>query len=423
MKRILLLFTIVTGILVAQPTISISEFCYNTDSTMDSGDWLELHNYGSSPVDISNFRLRDGSTLGLYLVPSGTIIPAGGYMVFCSDITKFDGVYSITNRMGPLGYSLSNSADSIRIFDNTNTLVTKLGYTDSVPWPQGADGYGRTLESLSDLGNPNDPLNWRTGCVLGSPGTSFSPCTNEKLVVSEINYNSMLTADAGDWFELRNIGTTPINIGGYRFRDGNLSNVYQFAIGTIINPQQSLVVCQNMTLFNSRHPSVTNKVGPFVFSLSGTGEAIRLYNASDKIIFSVFYDDSGAGWPNSADGNGYTLEADTNFVASRDVNSPDEWFDGCPEGSPGEKYNPDCTIGLDDLANQMIEIYPNPTTNLINITSIESIDKVQLFDVSGKLLMEVMNQNQLNIESFSSGIYLLRINQGGIENNIKIIKE
>ncbi len=402
-------------------TLTITEIHYNSDSTRNSGDWFELHNYGSNSIDLSLFRIRDSSATGLYLIQPGLSIPAGGYLVFCTDTQQFDAIYNITNRIGNLGYGFNNKTDGIRIFDNTNALVLQLFYQDSLPWPIGADGFGRTLEIINTSLNPSDPLSWRTGCVLGSPGGPFVPCVNETIVVSEINYKSSPTEDAGDWFEIRNIGSTTVDIGNYRVRDDKDVNYYVIPAGTVLAPQGSVVVIDNPVKFNQQFPLLPNKVGPFFFNLAGDGDCIRLYNSADKVIFSIFYDDDPP-WSDQPDGNGYTLEADTMFNFSRDVNDASSWFVGCPEGSPGKKYNPDCLGGIYDPGVEW-SIYPNPSSDFVRILLSAEIQdwKVKIYNALGQQIMNLTNQTYIPVSNLSNGTYILEIESYSFHSRQKIM--
>lgn len=410
-KRILIILITLFQLGFAQsPTLTITEICYNTDSTRNTGDWFEIHNYGGSAIDLSLYRLRDSSLTNLYLVQPGVSIPAGGYLVFCADTQQFDAVYNITNRIGNLGFNLGNNDDGIRIFDGTNTLVMEVFYQDSLPWTMGADGWGRTLELNNVSSDPTLPSSWRTGCMLGSPGGPFIPCVNETLVISEINYKSAIPQNAGDWFEIRNIGNTTVNIGNYGVRNHKNELHYLIPAGTTLAPQEMVVLYNTPALFNAQFPFLPNKVGPFLFGLDGDGDAIRLYDANDKIIFSVYYDDDPP-WDNTPDGFGYTLEADTNFLFNRDVCDGNNWFAGCPEGSPGVKYNPDCSIGIDESAMDHVLVYPNPTFDVLRIQGMESFPhwKLKLYASTGQLVMTVSDQMQMNVSHLVNGSYILEI--------------
>lgn len=76
---------------IVNAQVIINEYsCSNengpTDAYGDNVDWVELHNIGASPFDISGFFLSDNSNnLAKWLIPTGTSVPANGYMmVYCS---------------------------------------------------------------------------------------------------------------------------------------------------------------------------------------------------------------------------------------------------------------------------------------------------------------------------------------------------
>lgn len=415
------LFTIVFSLSIASRfftvaaqanSLLITEVNYHSDSANTTGDWFELYNAGSASINLSGYRLRDQNQLNLFIFPNGISVPAGGYLVVCADTLKFDQYHTIPNRMGNFSFGLGNMSDSIRLFDATNQPILRMGYLDSMPWPKGADGYGRTLELLSGATDLNNPASWRTGCILGSPGGPFVPCTQERVVISEINYNSPATDDAGDWFELHNLDPVAKNLAGWRIRDRNNLNEYIFPAGTSLAANGYLVLYNNDILFNQQHPGIPNKVGPFSFSLGNTGDAIRLYDANDRIVFSVRYNDM-APWPTEADGNGYTLEALPDYDPSRDVNSHTSWTFRCIGGSPGRAAPDDCFASVEEqsIASQVL-IYPNPvTTHVIMESKTQDKYSLRLTDALGRVVAApdgAYGQFTLNIPSdWPSGVYFL----------------
>jgi hypothetical protein len=63
--------------------------------------------------------------------------------------------------------------------------------------------------------------------------------------------------------------------------------------------------------------------------------------------------------------------------------------------------------------------YPNPTTGNLFIT--EKAD-ITLTDLSGKLLLEQKNTNQLDILALPAGIYFLHFSENKMQ-TFKVIKE
>ena len=83
------------------------------------------------------------------------------------------------------------------------------------------------------------------------------------------------------------------------------------------------------------------------------------------------------------------------------------------------------TVGLRKLtenSNELI-LYPNPAKNLINITTENKVERVEIFDFQGKLVKEFSNQKQLNISSLEIGLYLVKIYSKGNVLSEKFVKE
>jgi len=75
--------------------------------------------------------------------------------------------------------------------------------------------------------------------------------------------------------------------------------------------------------------------------------------------------------------------------------------------------------GVDDILNSDINIYPNPTDGLINITTDLKIEKIELFSVEGKLLKST---TEVSILLDVKGIYFIKIitEQGNIMKRVVV---
>ncbi len=71
------------------------------------------------------------------------------------------------------------------------------------------------------------------------------------------------------------------------------------------------------------------------------------------------------------------------------------------------------TLSTNEQLSAKFNIYPNPATNVVNITNNENmlVNQVTVYDISGKQLsMQSFNNEaeiQLNVEHLASGTYLL----------------
>lgn len=74
-----------------------------------------------------------------------------------------------------------------------------------------------------------------------------------------------------------------------------------------------------------------------------------------------------------------------------------------------------------DISNSM-EVYPNPTSNIININTNLHIDKFELYDIYGKLVKTVTNSKRMSLEGLASGIYISKIYSENKIGTKKILK-
>ncbi|NBU81401.1 MAG: T9SS C-terminal target domain-containing protein [Flavobacteriaceae bacterium] len=83
----------------------------------------------------------------------------------------------------------------------------------------------------------------------------------------------------------------------------------------------------------------------------------------------------------------------------------------------------DCTLEINDQELNKIVIEPNPATNTISISNIESEKySVEIFDMIGSSILKVSNQSTLDISFLASGIYLVNVQRGNQSQTQKLIK-
>lgn len=67
------------------------------------------------------------------------------------------------------------------------------------------------------------------------------------------------------------------------------------------------------------------------------------------------------------------------------------------------------SINEHDLANS-IAVFPNPTTGKLNITSNERIEKIEVYDLSGREMLTVDHpEGEVDLSKLSTGVYLVKI--------------
>lgn len=69
---------------------------------------------------------------------------------------------------------------------------------------------------------------------------------------------------------------------------------------------------------------------------------------------------------------------------------------------------------VNDFIGHSIEVYPNPTTGLVQIESNDiDINSIEVYDVVGNLVQKSKEYQTIDLESQPNGIYFLRINSNG----------
>jgi len=69
-------------------------------------------------------------------------------------------------------------------------------------------------------------------------------------------------------------------------------------------------------------------------------------------------------------------------------------------------------VGLTDEEFVDIEVYPNPTFDLLNINSSIDIEQIEVYDFTGKLIKSLSTENksvQIDVKDIKSGFYLIKI--------------
>ncbi len=159
------LFT-VGGVASAEPGgVVISELHYHPLTDVTTDEFLELANTSSSPIDMSGWSFTQGIVATM---PSGSVIPAGGYFVVSPDPARFQAIYGFAPDAVYTG-ALSNGGELVQL-SNAATVIDEVTYSDTAPWPTSPDGVGPSLELRGLLLDNNVAENWGPSSAnLGTP--------------------------------------------------------------------------------------------------------------------------------------------------------------------------------------------------------------------------------------------------------------
>src|SRR5439155_23584867 len=185
-----------------RPAIVVNEVLTHEDPPVD--DAIELYNTTGSPVDISGWFLTDAFyTPQKYVVPGGTIIPAGGFQVFYA-------TNSFGNTNSATAFRLNNGGDQVYLFSGDGVNLT--GYAQGFDFGASAKNvtFGRYIISTGA-----DHFVAQRANTLGT--ANAGPLVGP-IVISEINYHPPDIAANGvayndfvdEFIELQNLSSDPV---------------------------------------------------------------------------------------------------------------------------------------------------------------------------------------------------------------------
>ena len=87
--------------------------------------------------------------------------------------------------------------------------------------------------------------------------------------------------------------------------------------------------------------------------------------------------------------------------------------------------NESSTASTQDVFAANFSVYPNPVNSEINISSVKTIEKAEIFNLIGKRVISTtsLNNNSIDVSSLAKGVYILKLVSGDIVGTRKIIKE
>lgn len=331
--------------------VVINEVLAHTDPPFE--DAIEVLNTGSTPVDIGGWYLSDdfvrtnavtGYDLKKYRIPSGTVLPAGGFMVF------YERDFRTLNTNAP--FALSESGETVYL-SSASAAGDLTGFVTGALF--GASERGISIgRYATSVGVDFAPLSRTTfgADVPGSlaefqtgAGAPNAPPRVGPVVINEIMYNP--TGGGSEFIELLNVSGTAVDISGWTIAGASFS----FPTGTVLAGNGLMLVLKTNTTSVSAFRSAYQvpesvPIWPHDFVLENEGEALRLEKPNATPLDPpidmerIRYNDKSP-WPTEADGEGPSLER---FSATDYGNDPVNWRTVQPGGSPGR--NNQFPIGL-----------------------------------------------------------------------------
>ena len=229
--------------LVQPGAVIVTEIMANPNDVIDSsGEWLEVTNIGSYPVDLRGFIVKedDDEFTESFIIQGGTglRLAAGQSAVLCTNIdantnggVRCDAAYEFGNTPGTM--TLSNTPDEISLLVG-GALIDRVSYVEATP------GRSRSLDPNSYDASLNDnDASWCDGVSpyfgtdRGSPGTVNPPCSDGVTVLSVAPDNGV--DEGGEEVVVTGagfVGSTDVRFGGISCPAWNMIDASHIACTT-----------------------------------------------------------------------------------------------------------------------------------------------------------------------------------------------
>ncbi len=230
-------------------------------------DWVEIYNNSENAAELGGWSLSiDKASAGQWMFPSGTIVPAHSYLVVWCDEgrpeTIAPGGYLNTGR------AINADSGSVYLFNAGGQLI------DSVE-------FGFQVEDKS-IGRIGDVWQLLSTVTPGNPNAGAAVLGNQMHV--RVNEWMAAPKSGDDWFELYNLDTLPVALGGmYLTDDPSLVGMTNFTVAAL-----SFIGANGFVQW--RADGNPSKGRDHVnFNLDSRGETITLYNMDLALVDRVSF--------------------------------------------------------------------------------------------------------------------------------------
>jgi len=319
----------------------------------------------------------------------------------------------------------------------------EINYVDSTYWAVGNDGNhfngainDGTNSSVDDamanaLHNASDHLPLMA--TFSFPGGDPSPYN---IVITEVMVNPAAVSDAyGEWFEIYNNDTIPINLAGWQITDSDndLHEIQTESIEFYINPGKYIVFGRNSDIvINGGYTADYEYSG---FQLSNSEDEIILLDNENRKVDEVDYNSSFPYLSGSSmylKNIEYDNALDTSWAMSEIVYGSGDY------GTPGRAWDDTLSISDDDRVGYpddfiLYPVYPNPfnpaTTIRFSVVETFHTTSLQIYDITGRLVETLVNGKTVrgeheiiwNASNQPSGVYFIQLSDGIFNKTQKVI--
>ena len=427
---------VVYGFNIQSPTGTSSQFTL-IDNTGGISAFYSLNNVPYSPIE--GDRIRMVGTIDQFnglaeIIPDSiTLISTGNPLGSPAVVTALDELTEsnfirINNvtLVDPAQWPAPGNNANVDITDGANTYVMRIDrdtdVDDNVAAPT-------TPFDVTGLGGQFDAtVPYTDGYqILPRYAQDISLPAPPSLAITEIMAGSNIANAAinGDWWELRNTGTTVIDLAGFSWDDNSyIAGTSQFP-SVNIAPNEAIVIWQGLSADEADFMtewSITalttvissdELTGAFP-ALSQNGDGVAIYSPTGGEICRAEYTSATAGVSLEFDQNCGLIGNAVNGVAGAYTSLSGD------VGSPG-----DMPFSIQENGGLNAKIYPNPSNGKVSI-ELPTGDNAELFifNAVGIRVFEGAIENgqtSLDVSTWAKGLYLVQINKNNGSNTLRLL--
>jgi Lamin Tail Domain len=300
--------------------VIISEVAWAGTKAYSGDEWIELYyppGSGPNPLSLDGWILTNESGSVYISFDSNDDITSGNFFL----IERGSG--NATSELEDKTYvsgSLSDSGEKLYLLDNTRAVIDTAN-SDGGSWPAGGGTNFSSMERVIKSGvvEPDGKFAWITNVgtvrngqdaagndIYGTPGQpnwaftvgptatpaptkTPAPFNTLSVAINEVAWAGTKASPDDEWIELYNPGNADIDLTGWKLQaaDGSPS----IALSGVIDAGAYFL------LERTDDDTVENVAADLIYSgaLSNSGEILRLYDPTNKIIDTA--NSNGGAWP------------------------------------------------------------------------------------------------------------------------------
>lgn len=335
---------------------------------------------------------------------SGTIYDSGGPDENYPDYST--GALTIISPDGPITlefitFDYENIFDELIVIDGANLNDPVLGVFTGSDLPPNITSTGNAITIIED-----------TDFTINESGLQINySCQNATVASREIVTINDEICDGVRTFNVSN--DTDIISWEWDFGDGTTSNeatpLHEFPHKGDYNI--SLTICDDNDCYTLQTMIYSNKLTPMIIApdIVELGEEVHLHGMTDDATHWSWDFGNGEISDHNAPITTYQ-ESGWHDIHVHLINN--DIHETCDASHIHPIYVESNTTSLTNSSSKEISVYPNPTTSNINIAGLEGITEeynVNIFSMTGELVISKLMVNTLSLENLPSGVYILEV--------------